>query len=69
MSYKIYEKVIYNIVVELRITIKKSMATGIAQKSCTALFPFWSLRKKWNIENEKGKTERGNGSIESDVNI
>ena len=24
---------------------KKSMATGIAQKRCTALFPLWSLRK------------------------
>ena len=24
------------------------MATGIAQKSCTALFPLWSLRK--NVE-------------------
>ena len=26
-------------------TVKKSMVTGIAQKSCTALFPLWSLRK------------------------
>ena len=30
---------------ELQKTIKKSVATGIAQKSCTALFPLWSLRK------------------------
>ena len=35
--YKIYKKNIYNIVKELRKTIKKSMATGIAQTSCTAL--------------------------------
>ena len=26
-------------------TVKKSMVTGIAQKSCTALFPLRSLRK------------------------
>ena len=30
---------------ELQKPIKKSVATGIAQKSCTALFPLWSLRK------------------------
>ena len=26
--------------------IKNTMATGIAQKSCKALFPLWSLKKK-----------------------
>ena len=42
---QVYKKVIYNIVKELRKTIKKSMATGIVQKGCTVLFPMWSLRK------------------------
>ena len=32
------------------------MATGIAQKSCTALFPLWSLRKT-NISKMKRKIE------------
>ena len=40
-----YKYTIYNIVIELPKTIKKSMATGITPKSCTALFPLWSLRK------------------------
>ena len=44
-SYKYTKKIVYTIVKELRRTIKKSMTTGIAQKSCTALFPLWSLRK------------------------
>ena len=35
----------YNIVIELRKTVKKSLVTGIAQKRCKALFSFWSLRK------------------------
>ena len=38
----IQKKDIYNIVIELQKTNKKSMATGITQKSCTALFPLWS---------------------------
>ena len=38
-SYKLYKKVIYNVVIEFQKTIKKFMATGIAQKSCSALFP------------------------------
>ena len=29
------------------------MATGIAQKSCTALFPLWSFRKNDIMENKK----------------
>ena len=45
LLHKYTKKIIYIIVKELRKTIKKSMATGIAQKSCTALFPLWSLRK------------------------
>ena len=40
-----YKYTIYNIVIELPKTIKKSMATGITPKCCTALFPLWSLRK------------------------
>ena len=28
---------------ELQKTIKKYMATGIAEKTCTALFPLWSI--------------------------
>ena len=44
-SYKRYKKKIFTIVIELGKTIKKSMATGIAQKSCTALFPLWSQGK------------------------
>ena len=43
--YKISNKIIYNVVREFQKTIKKSMATGTAQKSCTALFPLWSLGK------------------------
>ena len=42
---QIYKKIVYNIVTELQKTIEKSMATGIAQKSYTALFPLWSLKK------------------------
>ena len=29
------------------------MATGIAQESCTGLFPLWSLRKNDILKNEK----------------
>ena len=32
---------------------KKFMATGIAQKSCTALFLLWSLRKNDISKNKK----------------
>ena len=42
---QIYKKFIYNIVKELRKTMKKSMAIGISQESCTALFPLCSFRK------------------------
>ena len=42
---QIYKKITSNIVIELRKTIKKSMATGIAQKIRAAIFPLWSLRK------------------------
>ena len=34
------------------------MATGIAQKSCTALFPLWSLRKIDILKMKKKKTKR-----------
>ena len=37
------------------------MTTGIAQKSCTALFPLWSLRKMVNQKMEnlyKEETEK-----------
>ena len=45
------------------------MATGIAQKSCTALFPFWSLRKN-DISKMKKKIWEGNiESIEMHFNI
>ena len=45
------------------------MATGIAQTSCTALFPLWSLRKN-DISKMKRKTLRGNlESIERNFNI
>ena len=44
----------YNIVIGLRKTVKKSMATGIVQKSCTALFLLWSLKKN-NISKTKKK--------------
>ena len=57
-SYKIYKKFIYNIVTKLQKTIKNSTATGIAQKSCRALFPLRSLRK-CNISIMK-KMQRGN---------
>ena len=41
------------------------MATGIAQKSYTALFPQWFLKERY-VENEKkNKFE----SIEKDLNI
>lgn len=42
---QIYRKFICNIAIKLRKTIEKSMATGIAHKSYTALFSLWSLRK------------------------
>ena len=29
------------------------MATGIAQKNCTTLFPLWSLRKNGILKNKK----------------
>ena len=35
------------------------MATGIAQKRCTALFPLWFLRKNDILKNEK-YISRGN---------
>ena len=47
------KKIIYIIVKELRKTIKKSMVTGITQKSCTALFLLWSLRKNDILKNTK----------------
>ena len=31
---------------QLKIAIKSTMVTGIAQKICKALFPLWSLKKK-----------------------
>ena len=43
--YKRTRKVICNIVIALQKTIKKSEATGIAQKGCTALFSLWFLSK------------------------
>ena len=52
------------------------MATGIAQKSCTALFPMWSLRKNYISKMKKKTTttatkkQRGNvESIERNLNI
>ena len=41
------------------------MATGIAQKNCTALFPLWSLRKNdiskiKNIHRNSYMIQRGN---------
>ena len=47
------KKIIYIIVKELQKTIKKSVATGIAQKNCTASFPLWSLRKNDISKNKK----------------
>ena len=45
------------------------MTTGIAQKSCTTLFPFWSLRKN-DISKMKKKIQRGNiESIERNLNF
>ena len=45
------------------------MATGIAQKSCTALFPLRSLRKNDVLKILK-KIRRGTaGSIERNLNI
>ena len=56
-------------VMELRKTIKKTMTTGIAQKSCIALFPLCSLRKndKWKSKKkiQRGKVE----SIQRNYNI
>ena len=40
-----------------RKTIKKSLATGMVQKSCTALFPLWSLRKN-DLPKMKNNTKR-----------
>ena len=66
---QIYKKCIYNIVIELRKTIQNSMVRGIAQKSCTALFPLWSLRKN-DISKMKRKIQRGNiESIERNFDI
>ena len=45
---------------ELRKSIKKSMATGITQKSCTALFPLLSIRKN-DISKMKIKNTRREG--------
>ena len=53
------------------------MATGIAQKSCTALFPMWSLRKNYISKMKKNnktttatKKQRGNvENIERNLNI
>ena len=59
MSYKYTKKIIYYIVKELRKTIKKSMATVIAEKTCIALFPLWSLRKN-DISKNENYTSRGN---------
>ena len=55
-------------VIELRETIKKSMATGIAQKSYMALFPLWSLRKN-DILKMKKIQRRKVESIERNLNI
>ena len=35
------------------------MATGIAQKSWTALFPLWSLRKNDILKNKKSLYKEG----------
>lgn len=40
-----YTKTLFVIVTNLREIIKKFMATGIAQRSCTDLFPLWSHKK------------------------
>ena len=45
-------------VMELRKTIKKTMTTGIAQKSCIALFPLCSLRKNDIWKSKKKNTKR-----------
>ena len=45
------------------------MATGVAQKSCPALFSLWSLREN-DIRNVKKSLQRGNvESIGRDFNI
>ena len=36
------------------------MTTGIVQKSCTALFPLWSLRKNDIPKMKEKKIQRGN---------
>ena len=62
------QKIIYIIVIELRKTIKKSMATGVAQGSFTALFPLWFLRR--NEISKMKKIQRGNvESNENDFNV
>ena len=45
-------------VMELRKTIKKTMTTGIAQKSCIALFQLCSLRKNDIWKSKKKNTKR-----------
>ena len=56
-------------VMELRKTIKKTMTTGIAQKSCIALFQLCSLRKN-DIWKSKKKIQRGKvESIQRNYNI
>ena len=52
---QICKKIIYIIVVELKKLIKKSMVTGVAQKSCTALFPLWSFGKMIYLKWKKKK--------------
>ena len=64
-----YKRSIYNIVIKSQKAIKKSMTTGIAQKSCTALFPLRFLRKN-DIKKKKKKIQRRNvESIERNFNI
>ena len=53
---QIYKKFIYNISSELQ--KQKSMATGIVEKSCVALFPLWSLRKNYISKMKKNNTKR-----------
>ena len=55
---QIYKKITSYIVIELRKTIKKSMATGIAQKIRAAIFPLWSLRKNDVSKMKKKNTKR-----------
>ena len=57
-SSKYTKKIIDSVVKELRKTIKTSMAIGIAQKTSTALFPLWSLRKNDILKNKKVDIKR-----------